>query len=548
MIDRLLHKSSSKKSKPKQLLSQSTTTTAVQPNVPAIGNQNRSKKKHISKKSAQSTSSATKAKTEKKQKDQQTYKNQSRPSSRTKRKNAAQVPSALPAKSMFGANIKNKQKKPSKAAKHRPVHRNKVLSAQGNKQPHNADSNAQQEEKAAMQQAQHAVPAALDQHADRKLHIFVRDDRIGTKPVLTNGQYTVLQLKEQLSKEILNISPNYFRLSIANLKPLHREHLSLCDYNIQAGATICVHLNGGAPQSASEQPFCVYIQCNNSQIEPFQLEMTTLRETDTVFKIKELIQHLKKIKFDQIRLMKIDASQSEVVMEDYRSLASYGVKHQEVLFVEIKLIEIDYFDQLAQDKLLRVIDIHNIYESAHDNDDASEILRVYHFFMKTTNKMDAEFLGMLQIEKNRKQNTLIYENLLSTMHNKRERLLFHGTTFENVEKIILNGFNRDYNINAKYGKGTYFAKSARYAALYATKDEKSNAWALLVCRCIVGKSGLGKQFMKQSELYDKDNPAQQYDSLVNDLNNPQIYVINRDYHAVPLYVILFRYKDGAKTH
>ena len=53
--------------------------------------------------------------------------------------------------------------------------------------------------------------------------------------------------------------------------------------------------------------------------------------------------------------------------------------------------------------------------------------------------------------------------------------------------------------------------------------------------------------MKDSELYDPENPGTQYDSLVNDLNDAQIFVINRDYHAVPLYVILFKLKDGAKN-
>ena len=44
--------------------------------------------------------------------------------------------------------------------------------------------------------------------------------------------------------------------------------------------------------------------------------------------------------------------------------------------------------------------------------------------------------------------------------------------------------------------------------------------------------------MNEQELY-KEDKVTQYDSLVNDLDNPSIFVINRDYHAVPIFVILF---------
>eukprot|EP01083_Nonionella_stella_P294392 1000817_1 len=125
------------------------------------------------------------------------------------------------------------------------------------------------------------------------------------------------------------------------------------------------------------------------------------------------------------------------------------------------------------------------------------------------------------------------------MDNKRESLLFHGTSIKNMDKIILNGFNRDYNKRCVYGKGTYFTKFAKTAASYSIKDENLGLCGMLVCKVIIGNYGLGCLTMNDSSLYKSDG-VQQYDSLVNDLYNPSIFVINRDYHAVPLYIILFK--------
>ena len=116
--------------------------------------------------------------------------------------------------------------------------------------------------------------------------------------------------------------------------------------------------------------------------------------------------------------------------------------------------------------------------------------------------------------------------------------VYIGTTFENVSKIINTGFNRDYNITSVYGKGTYFSNQAKIAAQYCTTYDDRNVYAMLACRVYVGDSTVGSYYMKKSELY-KEDKVTQYDSLVNNTKNPSIFVINRDYHAVPCYIIVF---------
>lgn len=154
-----------------------------------------------------------------------------------------------------------------------------------------------------------------------------------------------------------------------------------------------------------------------------------------------------------------------------------------------------------------------------------------------------------KINKNYKQNEDIYNALISTKKMKikgypNEEILFHGTSTENIIKIINSGFNRDYNIRGAYGRGTYFSNQATIASKYCKKIGNNNHnnnttyYAMLACKTYIGISTIGRQYMNRDELYMNDKVTQ-YDSLVNDLLNPVIYVINRDYHAIPCFILIF---------
>ena len=96
-----------------------------------------------------------------------------------------------------------------------------------------------------------------------------------------------------------------------------------------------------------------------------------------------------------------------------------------------------------------------------------------------------------------------------------------------------------YDIIIYTHTGSYFSSHARIAADYCTEYEDSNyVYAMLGCKCYIGDSTVGKMNMNKSELY-KGDKVTQYDSLVNDKHDPTIFVINRDYHAVPCFVIVF---------
>ena len=113
-----------------------------------------------------------------------------------------------------------------------------------------------------------------------------------------------------------------------------------------------------------------------------------------------------------------------------------------------------------------------------------------------------------------------------------EQLLFHGTDWTTINKIKENGFNRDYNKRSVYGKGVYFAKYANYSHSYTSQNANGER-CMLVCAVIVGNSGKGNRNISKEE-------QEKYDSLVDNLSNPQIFVIAKDYHCIPVCTIVYK--------
>jgi len=73
------------------------------------------------------------------------------------------------------------------------------------------------------------------------------------------------------------------------------------------------------------------------------------------------------------------------------------------------------------------------------------------------------------------------------------KILWHGCRDEaTLEKIRLQGFNRDYSSTAAYGRGVYFARDACYSAAdrYATRTHEGTE-VLLLAQVLAGQSTRG---------------------------------------------------------
>ncbi|XP_036364571.1 protein mono-ADP-ribosyltransferase PARP14-like isoform X2 [Octopus sinensis] len=111
--------------------------------------------------------------------------------------------------------------------------------------------------------------------------------------------------------------------------------------------------------------------------------------------------------------------------------------------------------------------------------------------------------------------------------------LWHGTAEGSVDRINKYGFNRSYcGKNGTRGEGVYFSKKIRYSAddNYSPPDHHKIK-TIYKCSVLVGRMTQGRQGLKV--LQDP------YNSAVDDIQRPDIYVTFDDSQAYPNYLITF---------
>lgn len=125
--------------------------------------------------------------------------------------------------------------------------------------------------------------------------------------------------------------------------------------------------------------------------------------------------------------------------------------------------------------------------------------------------------------------------------------VYHGTTAVNAAKIIEQGFNRDFcSTSAQHGRGVYFSTNADYSAFpkYAPPD-KDGIQRVFVCRIIVGRYTKGSPDFRVAPPLE-NNPNQRYDTTVDTLINPSIYVTYSDHSSYPAYLVKFKASHAAR--
>ncbi|XP_046896608.1 protein mono-ADP-ribosyltransferase PARP14-like isoform X2 [Hypomesus transpacificus] len=124
-----------------------------------------------------------------------------------------------------------------------------------------------------------------------------------------------------------------------------------------------------------------------------------------------------------------------------------------------------------------------------------------------------------------------------------EKLLYHGTTPEGSQSILETGFNRSFaGQNAtSFGKGTYFAVNASRSAnpTYSRPDQDGNQ-LMFVARVLTGQYTQGKANMIIPPPRSPQLPNDRYDSLVDDIQNPTMFIVFHDDQAYPEYLITFK--------
>ncbi|XP_043944117.1 protein mono-ADP-ribosyltransferase PARP12-like [Protopterus annectens] len=128
-----------------------------------------------------------------------------------------------------------------------------------------------------------------------------------------------------------------------------------------------------------------------------------------------------------------------------------------------------------------------------------------------------------------------------------ERLLFHGTDDSKVEGICCQNF--DWRVcgtnGTAYGKGSYFARDASYSNDYSTSTSSSRF--MFVARVLVGQF-LEGYFWFVVPLSNPEKANRLYDSCVDSMHNPSIFVIFEKHQIYPEYLIKYYNKTSPSTN
>jgi len=128
-----------------------------------------------------------------------------------------------------------------------------------------------------------------------------------------------------------------------------------------------------------------------------------------------------------------------------------------------------------------------------------------------------------------------------------ERQLFHGTQDEQVVQAIFRQ-NFDWRMSGiandvMYGHGTYFARDSRFSDRYCRSksvDCQRHSWMFLA-RVLVCRSAVGKRDYVRPPPIDPSQPhGELYDSCVNSLDRPTIFVVFDTDQCYPEFVIAYK--------
>ncbi|XP_046848014.1 protein mono-ADP-ribosyltransferase PARP14-like [Xenia sp. Carnegie-2017] len=194
----------------------------------------------------------------------------------------------------------------------------------------------------------------------------------------------------------------------------------------------------------------------------------------------------------------------------------------------------DYWDPQPVDASNKEVEVHLVKLMQNNPRQKDEYDKITSHFQQTEKKHKI-------IEIQRVQNPSLFKQYffkrksLDEKNGSNEMFLFHGTRFDTVHKINKKNFNRAFagSENAVYGKGVYFAKNASMSVGYASACSSGKRY-LYCARVAVGEYTLGKSDMVAPP---QKNQNESYESTVNDVNKPTIFVLFHDSQYYPEYLI-----------
>ncbi|XP_069771082.1 protein mono-ADP-ribosyltransferase PARP10-like isoform X3 [Narcine bancroftii] len=143
------------------------------------------------------------------------------------------------------------------------------------------------------------------------------------------------------------------------------------------------------------------------------------------------------------------------------------------------------------------------------------------------------------------QQYLLKKTSMEVVQSDVERVLYHGTSEESAKEIYVHGFNRSFSGKnaAIYGQGVYFATSAIISVddQYSPPNPKGHKF-IFVVNVLTGSYTKGNVKMVIPPLKEDGNKSLRYDSVVDNCDNPKIFVVFHDTQAYPQFLVTCKWK------
>ncbi|NXA42768.1 PAR15 polymerase, partial [Eudromia elegans] len=242
-----------------------------------------------------------------------------------------------------------------------------------------------------------------------------------------------------------------------------------------------------------------------------------------------------------LKIIKIVIFETKMSGEFYESMKKRQELHAHVSDTDESKLTCKHAIQLPaewedmNDKLVLVVNLPSM---------SQEYLDVEKEFRKTCADFTIEKIERVQ-NPSLWQNYQIKKNDLDKKNKNcvNERLLFHGTAASSLSEINYRGFDRGFagRNAAMIGNGTYFAVRANYSAkdTYSKPDSNGRKYMYLA-RVLTGQFCAGSAGLVTAPSRGTADTADHYDSVVDDENLPNMFVIFSDIQAYPQYLITFR--------
>lgn len=125
---------------------------------------------------------------------------------------------------------------------------------------------------------------------------------------------------------------------------------------------------------------------------------------------------------------------------------------------------------------------------------------------------------------------------------ENERILFHEPSSQSLKYISSRGFDRNFSDLGEYGKGSYFYKEPVSAfrdtySRFQPFPGKVQLKHMFRARVITGDFCQGRKNMLIPPGKNALHPEDLYDSVVDHLQKPSLFVIFKDIQAYPEYLI-----------